>query len=420
MDEVKALRLAAAVFRPNRAPLVLVCLAGVWLRVADLNDVAVRSPDETTYTSQARVWLRSGTAGMRTLVSDYDHRPELRDFPPPTRAGVIRLAAWMFRLTGKDDPGAGALAACAASILSLAIVALMAVRFLPPWAALCALVFYAASPVELVIARRLWPDVLCELPAVVALWSACAIAAGSRRRVWFLLLAAAGAAGLTVRETFPIPYGFTLLWPLWELAVKRRDRRSAALLLGLCLAALAGSVVWLGGAVGSLADYIRLSRHGPTVAAANDYVRQFTSGPPWLLLEGFWIVSPMATVCAAGGFLAAFAARREKPHGRLVAGIAAVTAGAMAVMMSDPHYLSLRFYSVVMGPLALLAGYGLWYAGRLAGKWLLPEDRTWMTVAAAVILLAVTTADYFRFERIFVRDSLGDTAVRSIQFEQNP
>lgn len=407
----------AGILQPNRLPLALVCLLGVWLRVANLNNVAARTPDERVYTRQARVWLASGTAGMRSLVEKYERDPAERYYPLPTRAGIVQPVALVMRLTGRTDETAGAMLACAASIASLVVTAWIAMRFLPPWGALFALLFYAVSPVDLAIARRLWPDAFVEFPSIVAVWCACELAAGSRRRTWLALFAAAGAAGIAVRETFPVSYGFYLLWMLWVLVWQRRDRRDALLLAALCAAAAAASLAWLGGSAGGLADFLRIAMHGPDANAVNAYALQYASGPPWLVLEGFWIASPIAALFAAAGFYAAFAVRRETPRGRVLAGMAAATAGCLALMSAVPHYINLRYFSALFGPLYLLAGLGFWFTARWCARWLAPADRRLVATVAAAVLIGGAIGDYLRFQRFFVRDSIPDLAIRMLQDE---
>src|SRR5450432_2308275 len=96
----------------------LVCIAA-GLRLANLGNVTSRTPDERVYTYQAKTWLESGQAGIRSMVDEYKADAETRLYPPPTRVGMIRLVAAMIQWTGKNDVSAGARISCAASIGSL-------------------------------------------------------------------------------------------------------------------------------------------------------------------------------------------------------------------------------------------------------------------------------------------------------------
>ena len=407
-----------ALTQPSRAALALVCLLGIWLRVANLGNVAQRTPDERVYTHQAKVWLEFGQAGIRKLVDQYQHDPVVRYYPMPTRAGIIRLVALAQRTAGRADESAGAAVSCLASILSLVIVAIMAARFLPPWGALFAVLFYAVSPAELAIARRLWPDAIAELPATLAVWMACETAVRSRLLA-YLLFALAGAAGLAVRETFPAFLVFYLLWMVWVLAVDRRERAAAVLLVALTGVASAGALLWLGSAIGSLPDFVRMAGNGSAVNAVNDYALRYASGPPWLVLDAFWIASPIAALCTAAGFCAAFAGRREKPYGRVLAGLGLATGACLLLMMCVPHYINLRYFSLLYGPLYLLAGYGFWCAARICGAWLAERDRALVATLSAAVILGAAIGDYLRFQRFFVRDSTPDLSIRMLQIERD-
>src|SRR5450432_1428970 len=100
----------------------LVCIAA-GLRLANLQNVVSRTPDERVYTSQAKTWLESGPAGIRSMIAEYKADAETRLYPPPTRVGMIRLVAFMMRRTGREDESVGARISCAASIGSLLVLA---------------------------------------------------------------------------------------------------------------------------------------------------------------------------------------------------------------------------------------------------------------------------------------------------------
>ena len=134
---------------------ILLCVAAD-LRLANLGNVNSRTPDERVYTYQAKTWLESGKAGIRSMVDEYKADPETRLYPPPTRVGMIRLLAATMRWTRRGDESVGARISCAASIGSLVVLALIGLRFLPPWAAMAGMLFYAVLPAELAIARRTW------------------------------------------------------------------------------------------------------------------------------------------------------------------------------------------------------------------------------------------------------------------------
>src|SRR5258708_5352785 len=68
--------------RVAHALLICLFLFGAVVRVANL-DVVKRSPDEQTYTTQARAVLTGGVEGTRRVVDTFLKTPSQWLFPPP-------------------------------------------------------------------------------------------------------------------------------------------------------------------------------------------------------------------------------------------------------------------------------------------------------------------------------------------------
>lgn len=224
---------------------VLICIAA-GLRLHNLQNVNSRTPDERVYTWQAKTWVDSGPAGMRYMIQEYKSDPESKLYPPPTRVGMIRLVAALMKWLGKYDESVGARISCAASIASLFVLALIGIRFFPPWAAVTAMLFYAVLPAEQAIARRTWTDALVEFAGLLMIWFVCEIVRNPKARHWCVLFAAVGSLSLLVKESVPVPYTLCGLWILWNL-FRRRQWLNIAILLGATAAGMGASLMWLGG-----------------------------------------------------------------------------------------------------------------------------------------------------------------------------
>jgi hypothetical protein len=394
----------------------LLCLAA-GLRLANLGNVSSRTPDERVYTKFANLWLESGAAGLETQVAAYQADAEARLYPTPTRVGMIRLIAGVMALSGRRDELPGASISCAASIASAFVLALLGLRFFPPWAAAAALLFFAVSPADLAIARRAWPDAMVELQGVLLAWIACEIACGSRRhvRTFIVLLAAVGSAGVTIKESTPLIYGLCGLWVLWVLVRERRDWWSAALLGVTAAAGLAIALLWMAGPVGGISKLVYIMSHVPANNAVNAYALEYASGPPWLLLYAFWIASPLAALFGTAGFGAAFAMGGE----RAVRWLAGLLGLHLMVGMATPHFLNLRYQSAVFCVFYLLAGFGFWYVLSLGLKWVDTSQRALVTILAVLIAIGASVADYLRFQAFFVRDSTADLSIKMLMDEQH-
>ncbi len=397
--------------RPIILLAVLVCVAA-GLRIKNFSNVNTRTPDERVYTYQAKTWLESGRAGIRSMVDEYKSDAETRWYPPPTRVGMIRLVADMMRWTGRGDESVGARISCAASIGSLIVLALIGIRFLPPWAACVAMLFYAVFPADLAITRRTWTDALVELAGLLLIWFTCEITRNSKRIVWLPLLAVVGSLGVLVKESMPVPYGLCALWILWML-VRRREWSRVAILIGATAIGMGASVWWLSAEVGSLADYVAIVMGIPKENAANPYAIEYGSGSPWLMLQAFWIVAPVASVLSVAGLLAVFR-KRERP----LVFIAGFTVAYIGIAMAMPHFLNLRYVGNTFGTFCLLAGLGCWYLISLGLEWLDVTDRRAFAVLAIAIVVGGAVADYLRFQRYFVRDETVDLSIKMLLDER--
>ncbi len=394
-------------------------LLGIAVRLANLSNVPSRTPDERVYTAQAQIWRQAGVAGLRGVVQNYESDPAALLYPPPTRVGMISLVAAAMRVTGRTDESAGAILSCAAGIGSLFVVALIGFRFFPPWATLCGLLFYAVSPPELAIDRRAWADATAELIALLGVYLTCEIVRDSRRPALYLLFALAGAAGIAVKEPTGIPFGLCGLWLLWVLAIKRHEFRNVAILIGGSAVALAACGGWLAYSVGSLAELARIVSGRPAANATNAYALGYASGPGYLLLQGFWIVSPVSVLFGLAGGFAAFRARAAfKSREEQVRWIAIFTLVQIAIPMMIPHWLNLRYVSVAFGCFCLVAGLGFWFAVTLILSRIKMSDRKVLAGMVALAAIAGAIGDYARFERYFVRDQTADLSIRMLLNER--
>src|SRR6266567_1345906 len=86
--------------RVAHALLICLFLFGAVVRFANL-DVVKRSPDEHTYTAQARAVLTGGVAGTRRVVETFLKTPSQWLFPPPNRIGYLLLVAAAMKVTGR-------------------------------------------------------------------------------------------------------------------------------------------------------------------------------------------------------------------------------------------------------------------------------------------------------------------------------
>jgi 4-amino-4-deoxy-L-arabinose transferase-like glycosyltransferase len=400
--------------RRLRLVIILTCMAA-GLRLANLRNVNSRTPDERVYTYQAKTVVDQGpAAGMRSLMEEYTADPDAKLYPPPTRAGMIRMLAALMRWTGRYGDGLGALISCAASVASAAVMALLAIRFFPPWAAAAAMLFYAVLPADLAISRRTWTDAPVELAGLLLVWFACEVTRKPDRRLWLVLTALAGGLSLTVKESMALPWGFCGIWILWILA-RRRLWTNAAVFLAVNALGLGFSLWWLASQVGSLHEYVSIIAGIPAANAANEYAIEYASGPPYLLLYAYWIIAPLTSLLAVAGAVAVFLRKRESP----LIFIAGFSIAYIALAMSMPHWINLRYLGNTFGPVCLLAGLGAWWLIESGCEWMDTADRRPFAAVAIAILIGGAAADYIRFRHYFVRDGVVDLSIKWLTDEHN-
>lgn len=393
---------------------------GVHLRLRHLDTVDSRTPDERVYARQGLALLNEGHAGIERLVSDYLADPVSQRYPPPSRAGFIALVAAAIRLTDVSDPRSVAWLSTVASVGSLAVLALLGLRFLPASAAVAGVVLFAASPMELAVARRGWQDAFVGLIGLILLYVGCEAARPRSSRGWLAALALVGSASLTVKESTAIAFGLVALGVLW-VQVARRDRGGIGVLVTASAIGTTMSVAWLASTVGGIHLLWRIVSNVPVANASNAYALGFQTGPWYSLPVMLWVMAPAATALAAMGCTGAFwrfagsnassGPREPAPPGALA--IAAYLAAFLAVPMVLPHWMNLRYVSPVFGAFNLIAGFGAHTliseaVARSRGR-LGPPRLLYAVGIAATLFLA--SHDYERFEACCVKGTASDLSL---------
>ena len=406
---------------------VLLCL-GIGLRVANLNNVAGRSPDETNYTRQANTLLQEGSAGLQRLAAEYQRDPAARIAGPPTRAGYLWLLAATMRLTGKTDESAGVALSCAASIGSLFLLTLIGIRFFPLWATLFALLSLAVSPAELELARRAWTDALAGFLGLALIYVSGEITRDSARRVWHWLFVFIGSLGIVGKEFGPVVFGLCAVWVLWVMLIQRKDFRNGLAVMAAGLVGTAASVVWLAYSIGGFSVLAQTVTNWRAAHLANAYALEYQSGPGHFLLQAFYVISPAAALFCLIGLAAALFARHKLGGLRVQTDgvnwqvsrwIALILLVYLSLGMMLPRWLNLRYVSVLFGPYYLIAGLGFWYCANACWNnfcWKRLGESLRPVFSAAVILGLVisSVSDYRRFQRMFVNNGLGDLSVKLV------
>jgi hypothetical protein len=389
---------------------LLVCL-GVTLRVVSLDGVVRRTPDEHAYTEAAKVLLAQGAAAMPVLVARVAE--DTRTAANPVRAGYLFLFADAMRLTGRADERAGAELACAASIVSVLLLALLAWRRFSPTVALAATLLYAVSPAALMTARRAWEEAVAEAVALLLILVASEITAGSRHPAWAFVFAATGAFAITIKQTTTISFALCAVWVLVVL-MSRRERRNTLFFAGLCAVASLAAVGWLAHLLGGWHHFTALLSNNTNSLEDNAYSIEYETGSPWSLTQAFAIVSTPTLLLALLALGYAVDPRHPTTvQRRIVLALLGISAVFLALVTVLPHHINLRYLAPLFAPAALLAGVGMSLVIGLIER-VRPGQSGLMSGLAVAILVAAAALDYTHFRTEFAQPDVQDLSLRMV------
>jgi 4-amino-4-deoxy-L-arabinose transferase-like glycosyltransferase len=380
---------------------------GAGLRIANVSNLATRTPDEGVYTAQAQRVLHQGLSGIRGLADEYVHDASQRFYPPPSRLGYMSLTAAAMAWTGRSDAVAGAWVSTLASLTCLALVASIGVTFLNPWAGAVATFLLAVFPPDLVIARRAWSDAWVSCLTCMVLLSALWLARGRAPRFVLLAFLGAGGAFVLTKETALVVWGLGVAW-----VVVRQRRAAIPIVAGVAATGLLslGVLFW---AIGGPSVFMDIQAGLPVAHATNPYALDFQNGPPYWLLKTFWIASPWTFSLALLGLVTAPFGGPWRDRLSVVA-LAGFALAFLALPFGVPNWLNLRYASPAFGPLCLLAAAALGLAFERLENLLPPLGMAAATALACVGLGLVALNDYRYFHRWFVETETADLAARMV------
>jgi len=408
------------------APIILlavVFLIGAWIRIEGLGG-AKRTPDESCYMGYAAVALAAPLEAPRNLVSSFNRTPSAWIYPIPLRIGYYYSLAAVAALWHLSVERAGAMLSAAVSILQLALVGLVGIRFFNRWAALGALLLLSVSPEDLLMARHIWSDGVTGSMAMALVWFCAEIVVRPRNegRPWFAGFCVCSFYFLLLRESAVVFFGLCVAALAINAWLRDRTWKSAACLLaGAAATALCAfsTMAILCGGVAPMLEVVRKCSYG---IVTNPFDIGYQNGPWYSFPIGLWVLSPltafgcavaMAAVLLPGNRLArALSLNREQA--RILPGIAAAIIVIMIAGSIPPCLKNIRLISFIFGPWHLMAGLGLSYIAIAAGNRMVRRAGLAAAVIVALIVLCSCFADYARFEQYFSNGAVRDLNIRQL------
>ena len=413
--------------RTTVAILVVLFAIGVLVRLQHLGDVTSLTPDEHVYTYYAQRILTKGLGEFPLLIQEYNGDQRYWIYPPPMRAGYLAILAGAMKVGGVADQRAGVRLSCLMSVASLALLGVIGVRFLPPWAAIYGMLCMALSLSDLVIARRCWQDAVVGALGLTLVWSACEITREHRNWWNYAVLIGAGSLSALVKELGALVYGGCVLYIL-VLLFRRRAWKAIAWLVLAGLAAAGLSFYCLTLAAGGLTPLLTGWQHMSGAVNTNPYAWEYQNLPWYQLFWGFWILSPVNLVLA--GFAVGLALLPERrladlslPRGpvdvRLLRLFSGMTVLLVAVILIVPTLQNFRYLAPIYGPMYLLGGIGLWVLLRLVARRVRGVAYQACAGLLAVAVLAGVFSQYRHFEQVYVTKGAADLSIKMVLDTRN-
>ena len=134
---------------------------------------------------------------------------------------------------------------------------------------------------------------------------------------------------------------------------------------------------------------------------------------------GWWILSPISAmlsfISVTGWLLPGHPVYRVVSHDdkqrHVIRAMVAFTFVVMALATLPSHLKNLRYVTFIYGTSYLLSGLGLRYVLALCKAELSSSAFRWALGAAAMIVVGSMLADYFTYQRMFIKDGMNDLAV---------
>jgi hypothetical protein len=387
------------------ADCIAVFALAVGLRVAWFH-VPDRSPDEQLYTQFGHGITHEGLAWFPHMVDLYTNDGDV-EYPWVHRAGFLSLVALAQIVSGRQDPVAGELLSCAASIAMVALTGVLAWNLLSPWGAALAMLFLATSPLDLALARRAWQDDVVALATLLMVALLLKALARPRERAWLVAFFTLSALSLLIKESALLPFGFgtlTLAVDAW-LRTRNVRRTLVPLLWGAgATICVAGAILALAGGLEPLQELIRLT---PAAWKPDAYLREYQTGGAGYYVTGLkilqpvtWLLGTLAALLAVAGAGVLAGPWRSVSGRRALRVLGGYVLFFLAVSCAY-NSKNMRFLSPIFSPVAMLAaslvfGALAWLRSRVA-------PAMWRGAVAVTVGLLVFAAwsDARRFDHYF-------------------
>ncbi len=390
------------------ALIVLAVAVGCFIRIGQLNtdetDRTIRTPDEAMYTAYASVIAHEGVSGVAISVREYNKNQKLWLLPPPTRVSYLFLLASAMKSAGRFDLAVGIVMSCIISIMTLMLVAVFCLRFFGPWIAGYSCLFIAVSPMELILANKVWQDSLMTFLGGALIFISCEIVRCRNKFIMIPIFGLLGVITILVKESGILIFALAGLFLVFWL-VQQRARAAAGYLMAvmMCAVGISGSI--LISVSGGWEPLKELYGHLREAVSINTYALQMQNGPWYSNVVGFFILSPAITLLCFAGILITLKKFRDSKSGVYL--FLAILFISFVVIASWPAYFkNLRYLSPVYIPFYALAGFAFSLGLKALRKIL--RRPALVALSAFMLMGALACLDLWTYQRIFIQGHAKD------------
>ncbi|MFH1189552.1 MAG: glycosyltransferase family 39 protein [Candidatus Omnitrophota bacterium] len=374
--------------------LIAVFAVGILLRISFLNvEHNDSGPDENIYLRYANIFAEKGAPSINGIAAEYIANTGMHLYPSPARIGHIAISGLWLRIFKGFDFKALVRMSAFFSILSLFVGYLFAKRLFDGKIALLSLILFAASPLNLALARRALQDGVVYFFVSLALY-AFYLAIKRRSLTAYLFFSISFFTCVMVKESTVLLSVFFLFFIFWNRAFYNKN--SNVLLPALSVfTALALSAVTYAVIIG-WDDLARLIYILCTSPMTNEYARAYQSGSPLRYAIDFALVSPL-TVIAMAGFLVSYVSGNIAQNDGVFYLLALfIVSYAVYSLFSK----NLRFVAFLDLPIRILASVFVTRLFKGSGN---------KAFALSVsVVTAVAVSDFLIFQHLFLRHAVYD------------
>lgn len=348
--------------------LIVVLIFSITLHVHNFSNPKTPFLDEYVYTFQANAVMHDGPIqGIRNLVKHYNDSPQLWKFPPPTRMGFIWLSAGAMQVIPHAGQQAVAYLSLGATILSLLLLCVVTIRFFGIWASLYSVLFFAISPVTLILSGRALQDSLVGFLGLLLVYLALEINRRVATRVpLFLQIAFIGLGSLCffIKGSLLVFYFLWIIWLLYRFFSCKIPLRKIMQFICYIVVGLVLVVLFSFYAAGGFNQLVSIWGHELQLIMVNRFALMHQNGPWYQYIISLFVMSPitvLAIILGTGMVLGCYGYTKDST--------AVVNNETLALMFCFMALLitsclshnlqNMRYLTIILAPFYILGGIGL-------------------------------------------------------------